>query len=63
MPTEEDERAVWLSEANAIVEDWLKSSTERTLSPTSAAQLANRIARALQRAYEQGQAVPRERAD
>ena len=63
MPTEEDERAVWLSEANAIVEDWLKNGPERMLSAMSAARLVNRIARALQRAYEHGQVVGREGSD
>ncbi len=45
---------LWLAEANAIVDDWLKHGTERLLSTTTAARLADRIARELQRAFERG---------
>ncbi len=54
MPTDEDERAVWLSEAQAVVEDWERSQSLRLLSIADAAMLADRIARALEEAFRRG---------
>jgi hypothetical protein len=54
VPTDEDARAVWLTEAQAVVEEWERSQALRLLSTADAAVLADRIARALEQAFDRG---------
>jgi hypothetical protein len=50
----EDERAASLNEAIAIVHEWERGLVARFLSKDDEALLANRIARAIDAAYERG---------
>lgn len=55
MPTEEDERMVWLAEAQAIVQTWQQERrVAGGLSITDLSVLTDRVATALQGAYERG---------
>jgi hypothetical protein len=55
MPTKEDDRMVWLAEAQAIVQSWQQERRAASdLSITDLSVLSDRVATALQRAYERG---------
>jgi hypothetical protein len=55
MPTDEDDRMVWLTEAHAIIDAWDRERRgEHLMSMADQAALASRIAYALQRTFEQG---------
>jgi hypothetical protein len=59
MPSAEDERMMWLSEAQRVVDTWGKEqpgSPHLSIGTGATAALAARIATALQRAFEQGKA-------
>jgi hypothetical protein len=58
MPTAEDDRMIWLTDAHAIIKAWDEQrSGGRLASVSETALLADAIATALQQAYELGKAA------